>query len=278
MTYGLPGSGKSTWAKKEVEKHPGKIKRVNKDDLRAMMDRSWNNENESFTLKIRDFIVNSALDNGLDVIVDDTNLAPKHEKTLRAIAMKRGAEFSIKDFTGVPLKECIRRDLNRLNSVGKDTIMQMYKQHLAPQLARYTPPVGKPKAIIVDIDGTLAHMNGRSPYDESLISTDTVDEPIKSLVDLKRSQGTTIIILSGRHDSCRFETIDWLNTNGVEHDLIFMRPATDDRNDAIIKKELFDKHIRNNFQVEFVLDDRDRVVDMWRTGDLKVLQVAAGDF
>jgi predicted ABC-type ATPase len=63
MTKGLPGSGKTTWAKEMVSKSKGSVKRVNKDDLRAMLDAGeWSKENEKFVLKVRDFIIEKALD------------------------------------------------------------------------------------------------------------------------------------------------------------------------------------------------------------------------
>jgi hypothetical protein len=56
-----------------------------------------------------------------------------------------------------------------------------------------------------------------------------------------------------------------------------VRPG-DMRNDSIVKEEIYEEHIKPRFNVRFVLDDRDRVVKMWRENGLKVLQVAEGDF
>ena len=76
LTKGLPGSGKSTWAKEMVSKNPNSYKRVNKDDLRAMLDNGKHSEDaEKFILNVRDSIILLALENGKHVIVDDTNLA-----------------------------------------------------------------------------------------------------------------------------------------------------------------------------------------------------------
>jgi hypothetical protein len=57
-----------------------------------------------------------------------------------------------------------------------------------------------------------------------------------------------------------------------------MRPEGDTRNDGIVKNELFERHLAGRFIIDFVLDDRDRVVAMWRAKGLKVLQVAEGNF
>ena len=68
-------------------KSGGRCKRVCKDDLREMLDGGvWSEENEERILMVRDSLVSSLLAQGLDVIVDDTNLHPKHERRLREIA------------------------------------------------------------------------------------------------------------------------------------------------------------------------------------------------
>ena len=208
MTRGLPASGKSTWAKEQVKLSKGKTKRVNKDDLRAMIDDGeWSKENEKFILSVRDSIIVDALFQHKNIIVDDTNLAPKHEKDLRHIAEELDAEFEIKWFD-TPLAECIRRDMLRPNPVGKKVIRRFYEQikDLYEPKIEYNPDL--PECIIVDIDGTLAHMNGRSPYDYTQVHTDVVDPVVADIVrryrsvDIMDDNPLYVIIVSGREDSC----------------------------------------------------------------------------
>lgn len=284
MTKGLPASGKTTWAKKQ------NAKRVNKDDLRAMIDNGkWSKANEAFILSVRDYITRYALLGGYDCIVDDTNLDPKHEPVLRSIAEETGAEFEIKDFTDVSLSTCLKRDSERANSVGEKVIKSMYNSYLKKKgdVAQYTPPPYNPElpnCIIVDIDGTLAHMNGRSPYDYSKVSTDIVDPHVAEIVrkyaqrDIQELPDTYIIVVSGRESGCFTETTQWLKDNYIPYDEIYMRAEGDMRDDRIVKKELYEANIKPRYNVKFVLDDRDRVVKMWREEGLKVLQVAEGDF
>src|ERR1035437_3369332 len=78
MTRGLPGSGKTFFAKEFIKKNPS-FKRVNKDDLRLMIDDGkWSKDKEKFIIEARDELVKISLDGGFSVIVDDTNLSPKH--------------------------------------------------------------------------------------------------------------------------------------------------------------------------------------------------------
>jgi predicted kinase len=293
MCKGLPASGKTTWSKDFVKKRITKTKRVNKDDMRQMIHGGeWSKELEKDIIQARDALTILYLNEGYDVVVDDTNLQPDHEKNLIAIAEKCNADFMVKDFTDVPLNECLRRNLERPNYVPEKAIRRMYSTFIKKkgQVAQYVPPPYSPDlptCIIVDIDGTLAHGTGRSPYDYSLVHTDTVDEQIKELVlsyfwegrdTDPRIPATYVIIVSGREDGCKEETVKWLADNHILYDEIYMRKGGDMRDDRIVKREIYDEFIKPRYNVRFVLDDRDRVVKMWRENGLKVLQVAEGDF
>lgn len=277
MLKGLPASGKSTYAKELVNR--GNWVRVNKDDLRSMLHNGkWSKGNEKMVLRIRDSIIREAL-TGLNnsVVVDDTNFAPQHETALRAFADEFKIPFEVK-FFDTDLEECIKRDLKRPDSVGKDVIMKMYNQYLKPEPVVYAPDRSLPRCILVDIDGTIAHMNGRGPYDTTGYLNDTYDEDIGKIIESMQLYNE-IIFMSGRSSDYRDQTIEWLANNGWPGNQLYMRASGDNRNDAIVKKELFEEHIRDKYNVRFVLDDRDRVVNMWRNElGLKVLQVAEGDF
>lgn len=274
MMRGLPASGKTTYARNLVDK--GYV-RVNKDDLRAMMHNSkWSDARETWILSTRDDIVREALSNGQSIIVDDTNFAPKHEATLRAFAKKYAAEFEIVDVEA-SLDECINRDVKRANGVGEKVIRDMYDRYVrpAPVVADYLP--GKPHVVICDIDGTLAHGIGvtRRPYEWDKVGSDTADDVVRDLIG---DYGDELILVSGRDASCRKLTEDWLAVHEIIYHALYMRPAGDNRPDTEIKQEIYEKHIKGKFNVRFVLDDRDRVVELWRSLGLKCLQVARGDF
>lgn len=294
MLKGLQASGKSTWAKDQVAANSGKIKRVNKDDLRAMIDNGkWSKENESMIIAARDALVITFLEEGLDVIVDDTNFNPKMERGLRKIAQRCFAEFEVKEFD-VDIETCILRDVargrNGLPWVGEDVIRKTYKdkkrwagakitvdETLLPDFVIWDDDLDS--AIIVDIDGTLAEMGDRSPYDFSKVHLDTPHQHIVDLVNDIYWSGKYVIIFSGRDDSCEFETHKWLTGHGIPYHEVHMRQTGDKRNDALVKKEMFDEFVRGQYNVEFVLDDRDQVVRMWRKVlGLPCLQVAEGNF
>lgn len=282
---GLPASGKSTAAKKVIEKNPGKYKRVNKDDLRMMLDASkWSNTNEKFVLRVRNHIILEALKNGQHVIIDDTNLHPKHEENIREMVKKfnkdheTNAQVMVK-FFDVDVEECIKRDLTRPKSVGAKVIMSMYKRFIAPAVKdKMVQDTSLPPAIIVDVDGTLADKGDRSPFQWDKVGEDTVKNEIREIVNRYKSD-TRIIIFTGRDGICEPETKEWLDRHEIHFDELYIRPKGNTEKDSVIKRRLFDNHIRGKYFVRFVLDDRNQVVDMWRKElGLVCLQVDYGDF
>lgn len=263
-----------------IAEHPGRYKRINKDDLRAMLDDNHRNRgNEKFVLRVRDMLILQALEEGFHVIVDDTNIHPKHETRIRNLVQGKG-EVKLMDFMHVDVETCIERDLKRPRSVGARVIRRMYQEYLGHAPKVLEQDVTLPPAIICDLDGTLALMNGRSPFDASKCDEDLLNEPVANIVRSFNDRGYRIVFLSGREDKFREPTVRFLETHlgaEFEYDLL-MRRAGDMRKDALIKREIFDTSVGPKYHVEFVLDDRNQVVDMWRGMGLTCLQVNYGDF
>lgn len=275
---GLPASGKSTWARKIIDDNPGKHKRISKDDLRAMLDNGhWSKGNEKFILSVRDSLILQALKEGHHVLVDDTNLHPKHEQAIREL-VKGLATVEIKDFTDVPVDECIERDRRRTNYVGEQVIRKMYKDFLQPKPPVILEDLNLPYAILCDLDGTLALVNDRSPYDAEKCEQDFVNEPVADIVDSYYRDGTTIILVSGRGEQHKPQTTRWLTKYGIDYHFLFMRKEGDSRKDAIVKHEIYQEHITGKYNIKFVLDDRQQCINLWRNLGLTALQVAEGDF
>jgi hypothetical protein len=140
----------------------------------------------------------------------------------------------------------------------------------------------KPKAIICDLDGTLAIIDHRSPYDASTAIDDVLNAPIGNILEVYSHQtlyDIRVILVTGRYDTYRKQTEEWLKKYAINYEKLIMRKAGDKRKDSIIKKELYEKNIKDHYDVVFVLEDRDQVVKMWREElGLTCLQVAYGNF
>lgn len=132
----------------------------------------------------------------------------------------------------------------------------------------------------MDVDGTLADMRGvRTPFEWDKVGLDKPHHDIIQLVtDLFHTGRYKIIITTGRDGVCERQTRKWLIDWDIPYDDFYIRKEGDFRKDSIIKSEIYMDHIRPKYDVVFVIDDRNQVVDMWRSLGLRVLQVAPGDF
>lgn len=318
ITRGLPGSGKTTYAKRWVSESAETRSRINRDDLREVLHggaHGYIPELERKVTVAQQAAVNDLLLLGVDVICDDMNLSNWQVKNWMKVAKQAKADFAVVDFTNVHPDECVHRDRDRRDAggryVGASYIYGKYDQFIkgrkyplplpeAPAVQYREPYVvprqlgdyPAPKAILVDIDGTMALMNGRGPFDWHRVGEDLANEKVVQLVnwlddyfDLQYDLFGTrpeIIFMSGRDEVCREETVMWLASLRFEGHKLYMRPSLPDSvqqpGDEIIKLALFDEHIRHNYDVQFVLDDRDKVVEMWRSIGLTCLQVAPGPF
>ena len=277
MLRGLPASGKTTFAE-EISRN-GRFVRVNKDDIREGQFPNYKPRDEREVVRIEDRMIEEALSEGKSVVVDDTNLNPIHERRLRNLAEAHAAELHIKDFD-VPLEECIQRNIKRGMKVPTSAIVEMYNKYInKPKKVEYDDNLDE--AIVVDIDGTLAHIDGdnpRSPYDASRAMEDVLDDAVSVLTSMCYQHGYRVIILTGRHSGHLQVTKDWLTQEGVDYDEIYCRDEEDKRPDYIVKKELFEQHVKGKYNVKFILDDRPSVCRMWRSIGLKVLQVGDPHF
>ena len=165
--------------------------------------------------------------------------------------------------------------------------------------------------VIFDLDGTLANIdrrrdhalkmgkNGKMNWNEFFnpahIAFDEPNEPVIKMAQTFKKEGFKIVIFSGRNDISFDRTVEWLEWNDVPFDLLVMRPdkfkpkswpvakgnpATREMRfmpDEILKKEMLDTFVDRN-DVLMTVDDRQKVVDMWRAEGLTCFQVAPGNF
>ena len=284
ITRGLPAAGKSTWARKMLEEYPNAYKRINRDDLRMMLDNGkWSSDREKFVIKVQSALILLALEEKRHVIIDDCNLSPTNLARIENLVRGK-AEVEVVDFTNISVDECVARDRKRANYVGEKVIRNMYRQFLMDwtkkRIGNGECPAHNPKlpdAIICDIDGTLAISSGRSPFEFERCHEDICNDAVRSILHSQALFAVKIILVSGREDKYRGPTESWLIANKVFYTL-FMRPTADKRHDNIVKREIYEQEIKDKFNVKFVIDDRQRVVDMWRSLGLVCLQCDYGDF
>jgi len=153
-------------------------------------------------------------------------------------------------------------------------------------------------SIFVDIDGTVADISHRvhhlanTPDGSENKDWDAFyegiagDEPIVPIIKLVNSLSEShfIIMITGRDSTRRNITEKWLEEHEVQYDALLMRPAGDHSADVKIKREWL-KKMRDGELVfqgvdipKIVIEDRKKVVDMWRDEGLIALHCDVGDF
>lgn len=304
ILVGASGSGKSTWAKDNQDEN---TIIVGRDKIRELLSGyTESNINEYYHRKdlnklekiVTQYIDNSIsffLRQGKNIIVDNTHLKKSYIDEYNKYDCDKEIKVFWADF-----KTLLERQNNRIRKVDKSIIKNQYNQiqvllteirkiHVNEDLIqqgeliftldypfktthkKVTQNKKLNKAIICDIDGCLAKMKDRSPYDWSRVGEDEVQEHIRNLVNLYYLKGYKVFIFTGRDGSCYNLTKSWLHNNGILFDYLYSRKEGDQRKDSIIKEELFRNHVLDEFYVELVIDDRVSVKQMWVELGLNVL-------
>jgi len=150
--------------------------------------------------------------------------------------------------------------------------------------------------IVFDLDGTIANVDARrkaadeaqAPYPsnerqawwmtwqnpDNILRLDVPNELVVSVLRDWNERGKYIVIVSARNDKNRSVTEEWLAKYGIHYDALYMRKDGDYRRDSVFKQELLD-NIRKGGEdiIERVYDDRNQVVDMWRSNGIDCIQV-----
>ncbi len=147
---------------------------------------------------------------------------------------------------------------------------------------------------IFDLDGTLALIDHRRPILDNLqdphrwekfydsCDKDLPNKQVIKTLNIFHSDCIDILIFSGRSNSVREKTIEWLLYHTSINDpdkILTMRDEGDYRPDEVIKKEwLYNMLDEDRKRLVAVFDDRCKVVKMWRDNGITCFQVAKGDF
>lgn len=148
------------------------------------------------------------------------------------------------------------------------------------------------KTIIVDIDGTLAKIEHRvqlaieRKWDEfsSLCHLDGLHEDVAQLIKLFSDADYAIIGMTGRRASMGIATWDWLADHGLAQyfDDIVFRTESDYRSDVTLKLGMMVDYFGSIEEalksVQFILEDRQGVVDAYREAGFNCWQVRRGTY
>lgn len=290
ITIGIPASGKTTWARQYAQDNKNSVV-VSRDDIR--LAHGWKSGfSEDRVTNIHRAQMEAAFLEGMDVVVADTNINPTFRNRLIKFCHEFGVDVILSPFP-ISQDEAVMRDAKRANKVGPDVIAKFYndlkKQNIsaeeeilpAPKAEPYkhsTDGLWKHDCVVVDIDGTVAKAAHRGPYDESKVYTDEPHEDVIRIVE-SLSYNFDIVFASGRKDSCREDTVRWIEKYiSLDEYELFMRKDGDKRPDYLIKTDIYDNNIIPKWNIRMVFDDRDQVVRHVRARGITVAQVRPGRF
>lgn len=291
ITVGISGSGKSTWAANFIKNNPNYI-RVNRDSIRHQLTGTSNNildkKLENLVTNIQHANILEALNQGFNVIVDNTHLQKKYISDL-SLSFGHRANIELKLFN-CNLELAINRVLNRENYqdiLQTSYIKKQYNQYqellkcgVKEEIIKhedYTIVFDKTldDCIICDLDGTLALYGNKNSYDRDF-ENDLINKPVLEILNFLSSD-YKIIFFSGRNSKFAVQTLDFLyNKCFLEEGQfeLYMRNEKDNRRDSIIKLEMYTNHIKNKYNPLFVLDDRLQVIEeCWNRLGVFVLNV-----
>ena len=296
ILIGAPGSGKSTFAKYFIRTEENWM-RLCRDDFRSMHF-TYSNlppHQEGFITDMVDTSVETLLRKRCNVLLDATHCRAEYLNHY-IDKFNHLADISFKVFE-TDAKTIAERCEKRNEETGKyipSNVQKRYMKELEElkkkfdfsprplqdnRVATIEQDASLPKAIICDLDGTLALMNHRNPFDASHCEEDRLNTPVANTLKAFAKERYQILLVSGREDRFREPTLRFLEKYDIPYHRLWMREAKDFRKDSIVKSEIFEAEIKDKYFVEFVLDDRDQVVELWRK-ELKLpcFQVNYGDF
>ena len=292
LLIGISGSGKSTYSHELWKTNPSEFVIINRDKIRELLfgytesdiynyyQRNDIVKLEKKVTKYEDTLIYEALEENKTVILDATHLEKKY--------IERHEYWNVPIeliWFDTSLNEAIERDSIRNRKVGKDIITKQNNKYInlkksfehykfIPYNIKYD--LNLPHCILYDIDGTIAQMHNRGPFEWNKVKEDymiySVVSTIDWLSDLDSKNRPTVILCTGRDGVALQDTIEWLNNNEIYYDDIMIRNEKDMRPDWVVKEEMW-KNISKQYNIIAMYDDRLQVVRRARALGLKVFNV-----
>lgn len=304
FTRGIPASGKSTYAKNWVAQDRDNRVRVNRDDIRFgtfgkyyFADAKERNEKEARVTQIEEDLIRRHLSEGKSVVSDNMHLNPKFLKSYLKMAKDFNVKVDHKDFP-ISLEEALRRNSKRDRVVDEDALKTIYARNLGPggqfhlfpgshPIKPFAKPEKRRHAMIVDMDGTLSDTRDIVHFVESRPGKKYRDfdsfhrhsyftppnkEVLKMVMDA-HEKGLAIIITTARNEAYREVTQAWLDRLNVPYENMYMRADNDGRPDFVVKDEIYNTQIKQDYDVVRALDDNPQAVKAWQKNNIDVTVV-----
>ena len=153
--------------------------------------------------------------------------------------------------------------------------------------------MSKPRAIIVDMDGTLANVSSirhhliptdpkyKGYKDFNAFHEESVNCPAHDWVveDFKYAQasGFKVIVVTARQEKYRPHTSWWLSEQNLVPDEHYHRANGDFRKDVEIKREILER-IRKRYDVVHAYDDNPAIIELWKSEGIETTIVPGWEY
>lgn len=145
------------------------------------------------------------------------------------------------------------------------------------------------KYVVFDMDGTLSdasgrkhHLHGDAKNWDAFFADLHLDPPIAPIVslynELCNSPNYEVVIFTGRPAQYRTPTERWMQKHGLTLRPIYCRQDGDQRHDLVVKREIYEDFVKDGRKIDFIVEDRNSVVAMWREMGITCLHCCDADF
>jgi predicted kinase len=275
ICVGASGSGKSTFAEALVKSEGneryghGYWVEVNRDDVRFEHyahqngTRDWTaykftKAREKHVTEVCNETIRLAEERSENIVCSDTNLNPKTRNEMIKKLEDFGYEVNVMNFP-CALETLYKRNAQRFGGIPNDIVYKQYLQWLDyTDAKRYKRDNRLERAVVFDIDGTLAQMHSRGPFDWMRVGEDHVRQDIADMLDGYLVTNYRIIIATGRDGICEDITKTWLDVNDIHYDDFYIRPEGNTEKDFVIKERML-WEMAKKWDIAAWVDDRPAV-------------------
>ena len=152
------------------------------------------------------------------IAIDHPGGSNERELALKTMAEKAIAILSKNEKGFVLLVEGSQIDWAGHKNDEEKVIREMHRQFFDGKERYREQDPALPKAVLCDLDGTLAILNGRDPYVADKCEGDLLNVPVANILLSYKEQGRKIILLSGRSDLYQPQTLNWLEKHAISYD------------------------------------------------------------
>lgn len=274
----VPWSGKSTRAK-EIYESLDKAVYVSRDVIRSINP----NLREALVSEIHESMIADAAEWGLDLVIDNTHCNTKTLKELADKLLWLWYTYTIVDVfqelidqfgVGNAFREVFVRNKKREpeKTVPETVIHEMFLQWYAIGL----------NVVVFDIDWTLADIDHRLHHikketkDRKSFYTNMENDKVmlwvKEILEAMIDRWYQIVLLTGRSNEYCEETLSRLRSNWILFSHLLMRKSWNKDQDTEVKRWIYNRALKRQ-NVLFAVEDRTRVIEMWKDLWVPVLAI-----